>query len=258
MFAPTHLRAGRRDGLLLGAALLVLALLAWLTLWWWEASPYGRYLHHDAGGAGSASLPLAIEGVVFTLGWLVMIVAMMLPSSVPLVLTFRALVGRRRHPGRLVGLLLVGYLASWTAFGAAAWVADRGIHALVEGVPWLAAQPQLIIAATLLAAGLWQFSPLREACLDACRSPLGFVVDRWTGTAERRDAVRIGAAHGLFCIGCCWSLMLVMFGVGLGSFSVMLALGALTAIEKNLPQGRRLTRPLGVALVFAALYTVST
>ena len=109
MFAPTHLRSGRRDGVLLATSLLALAGLAWLTLWWWEQSPYGRYLHHDAAAAG---LPLLVEGAVFTLGWLVMIVAMMLPSSVPLVLTFRALVGRRRHPGRLVGLLLVGYLAS--------------------------------------------------------------------------------------------------------------------------------------------------
>jgi predicted metal-binding membrane protein len=255
MFAPTHLRAGRRDGLLLGTALLALAGLAWLTLWWWEASPYGRYLHHDAGAAG---LPLPIEGAIFTLGWLVMIVAMMLPSSVPLVLTFRSLVGRRRHPGLLVGILLIGYLASWTGFGAAAWLADRGIHALVATVPWLAAYPQLVMGVTLVAAGLWQFSPLRESCLDACRSPLGFVVDRWTGSAERRDALRIGVAHGLFCIGCCWSLMLVMFGVGLGSFSVMLVLGALTAIEKVVAGGRRLTRPIGVVLILAAVHTLAS
>jgi predicted metal-binding membrane protein len=116
-----------------------------------------------------------------------------------------------------------------------------------------------LVALALLAwLGLWQFSPLRDRCLDECRSPLGFVVNRWTGVAERSEALRMGLAHGVFCIGCCWSLMLVMFGVGLGSLSAMLALGSVTAIEKNLPGGRRLTRPLGVALVLAAVYAVAS
>ena len=182
-----------------------------------------------------------------------MIVAMMLPSSVPLVTTFALLVRRRRHPERLVVLLLVGYLLVWGAFGLAAWIADRGIHAAVDAVPWLAEHPQVIIATTLAVAGLWQFSPLRDRCLDECRSPLGFVMNRWRGTSERREALAMGVAHGAFCVGCCWSLMLVMFGVGLGSLSAMLALGAVTAIEKNAPIGRRIGRPLGVALILAGL-----
>jgi len=185
-------------------------------------------------------------------------VAMMLPSSVPLVLTFAALTGRRRQPGTLIGLLLGGYLAVWAAFGLAAWVLDRGIHAAFDASPWLQGHTQVIIGTTLLAAGLWQFSPLRDRCLDACRSPLGFVVNRWRGTSERRESFAMGLAHGAFCVGCCWSLMLVMFGVGLGSVAAMLTLGALTAIEKNLPWGRRLTRPLGFALIFVAIYSVAS
>jgi predicted metal-binding membrane protein len=187
-----------------------------------------------------------------------MIVAMMLPSSVPLVMTFAVLVRRRRRPGLLVALLLIGYLLVWGAFGVAAWVADRGVHAAVDALPWLAEHPQLIIATTLAAAGLWQFSPLRDRCLDECRSPLGFVMNRWRGTSERREAVAMGIAHGAFCVGCCWSLMLVMFGVGLGSLSAMLALGAVTAIEKNTPAGRRISRPLGAALVLAAVYAIAS
>ncbi len=118
--------------------------------------------------------------------------------------------------------------------------------------------PQLIIGATLLAAGLWQFSPLRDRCLDECRSPLGFVhqsLARDVGAA--RGARCIGIAHGAFCVGCCWSLMLVMFGVGLSSLSAMLVLGGLTAVEKNLPRGRRLRRPLGVVLDPRAVYAVA-
>ena len=252
MFTAGHLRAPRRDRAILGAALGALVFAAWLTLALWEGSPYGAYLHH-AGGAG----PLPLEAALFALGWVLMIVAMMLPSSVPLVVTFAALVRRRRHPGRLVALLLLGYLLVWGAFGLAAWIADRGIHAVVEATPWLAEHPQVIIAATLAVAGLWQFSPLRDRCLDECRSPLGFIVNRWRGVAERSESLRMGIAHGAFCVGCCWSLMLVMFGVGLASASAMLVLGALTAIEKNLPWGRRLTKPLGVLLVLAAVYAIA-
>lgn len=253
MFVPAHLRSLGRDRVILTGSLVAIAVAAWLALLAWEGSPYGEYLHHDIAGTS----PVLSAGL-FTVGWLLMIVAMMLPSSLPLVVMFTALVGRRRQPRWLVGLLLIGYLIVWTAFGFAAWIADRGVHAATETLPWLGEHPQLIMGATLLGAGLWQFSPLRDRCLDECRSPLGFVLNRWRGTAERREALLLGVAHGAFCVGCCWSLMLVMFGVGLGSLTAMLVLGGLTAIEKNLPSGRRLTRPLGIALVLAAVYVVAS
>jgi predicted metal-binding membrane protein len=252
MFLAPHLRDARRDRAILLGSLGALTVVAWTSLWLWEGSPYRAFLGH-AGGVG----PLPLEATLFSLGWVLMIIAMMLPSSVPLVLTFRALVGRRQRPGILVMLLLLGYLAIWTAFGLGAWLLDRGIHAAVDAVPWLAQHPQVIIGSTLLVAGLWQFSPIRDRCLDECRSPLGFVMNRWRGLAERREALAMGIAHGMFCIGCCWSLMLVMFGVGLGSATAMLLLGGLTAVEKNLPWGRRLTHPLGYVLVLAAVYSVA-
>jgi predicted metal-binding membrane protein len=252
MAAAIHVRQTSRDRVVLAAALVGIAVVAWASLWAWERSPYATYLGH-AGGAA----PLPTEAAMFTVGWLLMIIAMMLPSSIPLVITFRALVGRRRHPGRLVGLLLLGYLVVWTAFGLGAWFLDRGVHAVVASVPLLMAQPQLILASTLLVAGAWQFSPWRDRCLDACRSPLGFLVGRWRGRDERREALAMGIAHGAFCVGCCWSLMLVMFGVGLGSLAIMLVVGGLTAVEKNLPWGRRLSRPLGVGMIVASLAVVS-
>jgi predicted metal-binding membrane protein len=252
VFTTSHLRDARRDRAILAGSLVALAAVAWLSLAIWSASPWARYLHHDG-----VAVVQPVDAALFTVGWVVMIVAMMLPSSVPLVLVFAAVVGRRPAPGVLVGLLLAGYLAVWTGFGAAAWVLDRGIHAAVDAWPWLAAHPQLIMGTTLGIAGLWQFSPLRDRCLDECRSPFGFVVNRWRGTSIRRESFAMGVAHGAFCVGCCWSLMLVMFGVGLGSLTAMIGLGALTAIEKNLPWGRRLTRPLGVALVLAAVYAVA-
>lgn len=252
MFASSHLRDARRDRAILAGSLVALTAIAWLSLAAWEGSPYGHYLHHDAGTGA-----IGIRAGLFTIGWTLMIVAMMLPSSIPLTLTFAAIVGRRSHPGRLVGLLLAGYLAVWAGFGLGAWIVDRGIHTAADAVPWLAEYPQLIMGGTFLAAGLWQFSPLRDRCLDECRSPLGFVMNRWQGRAERRESFAMGVAHGAFCVGCCWSLMLVMFGVGLASVPAMLGLGALTAVERNLPRGRRLTRPLGVVLILAAVHAVA-
>ena len=252
MFTSEHLRHPRRDRAILAAALTGVAALAWISLAVWSASPWGRYLHHD-GGVG----PVPLEVGLFVAGWVLMIVAMMLPSSVPLVVIFAGVVRRRPQPAALVSLLLAGYLVVWSAFGAAAWLLDRGIHAAVDAWPWLAEHPQLIIATTLATAGLWQFSPLRDRCLDECRSPFGFVVNRWRARSVRRESFLMGVAHGAFCVGCCWSLMLVMFGVGLGSMTAMLVLGGLTAVEKNLPWGRQLTRPLGVVLIVAAVYAVA-
>jgi len=247
MFTPAHLRVPQRDRAILGGLLVGLAVAAWVALWWWETSPYAGYMGH-AGTVG----PLPLEASLFVVGWVLMIVAMMLPSSVPLVMTFGALVGRRPRPGRLVGLLLLGYLAVWGAFGLAAWVADRGIHAAVEALPWLAEHPQLIMGTTLLAAGLWQFSPLRERCLEACRSPLGFVVNRWRGTSPLRESFAMGVAHGAFCVGCCWALMFVMFAAGVASLVWMALLTAVMVHEKTRPEGRRLVPVTGLALLATA------
>jgi predicted metal-binding membrane protein len=107
----------------------------------------------------------------------------------------------------------------------------------------------VIGAAILLVAGAYQFTPLKHHCLDKCRSPLSFIMGHWRGQGESREALRLGAHHGLFCLGCCWSLMLLMFAVGVGNIAWMVALGAILAVEKNVSWGRRLSAPLGIALL---------
>ena len=213
-----------------------------------------RFLHHEAAAGAAAG---GADAALFVAGWAVMIVAMMLPTSIPLVVTFAALVRRRPHPARLIAGVLLGYLVMWSAFGVIAYVGDRGVHAAVDALPWLADHPQLIAGATLAIAGLWQFSSLKYRCLDECRSPLGFVMNRWRGVRPTSEAFRLGVAHGLFCIGCCWSMMLIMFGLGLGSLAWMLALGAVMAVEKNAPWGRRISRPLGFLLILAAVAAIA-
>ena len=100
--------------------------------------------------------------------------------------------------------------------------------------------------------GIYQFTPLKYRCLDECRSPLGFVMNHWRGRSERREAFMLGVRHGLFCVGCCWSLMLLMFAVGVGNIGWMLVLAAVMATEKNVSWGRRLSAPVGAVLLVSA------
>jgi predicted metal-binding membrane protein len=227
-------------------ALLGLSALAWVTLLVLGQSPYGRYLDHHSldqvRGGGSLTL-------VFVAGWLLMLVAMMLPTSWPLVIMFHKLVSRRPDRLRLTSLLLIGYLSIWVGFGMLVYLGDTALHAVVARSPWLADHVWALSAGALLLAGLYQFTPLKYHCLDKCRSPFSFITEHWRGRGEQGHAFLLGIHHGRFCLGCCWTLMLVMFAVGVGNLGWMLVLGALMAIEKNLPWGRRLSTPMGVVLL---------
>jgi predicted metal-binding membrane protein len=137
----------------------------------------------------------------------------------------------------------------WAGFGVAAHLADWVLHEVVEHTAWLEANASVIGASTLLLAGGFQFSRLKYRCLDKCRAPLSFVMEYWRGGDNRRNALLLGINHGLFCVGCCWALMLLMFAVGVGNIGWMLALGVVMGVEKNMPWGRKLSGPLGVALI---------
>jgi predicted metal-binding membrane protein len=149
----------------------------------------------------------------------------------------------------LLGLLGLGYLGVWAYFGLLAYLGDGLVHLAVAQVPFLANASNGIAAAILLVAGVYQFTPLKSLCLEKCRSPLSFLISGWSGRRPSRDALRLGIRHGLFCVGCCWTLMLLMFAVGGANLAWMLGLGAVMAAERVTRWGRRLTRPLGVALI---------
>ena len=228
-----------------------LIILAWLILWLWDRSPYGRYLSHgrlgEIGLDGAGSVFLAIT--LYLVGWTLMTVAMMLPTTLPLLDMFRRLTARRPERAQLVALVIAGYLGVWAAFGVAAHLADWGLHHVVDYSPWLEANAWVIGGGTLLLAGAFQFSRLKYRCLDKCRAPLSFITEYWRGRHDHRNALLLGINHGMFCVGCCWALMLLMFGVGVGNVGWMLALGAVMAVEKNMPWGRKLSAPLGLALL---------
>ena len=229
-----------------------LVVLAWLTLWLWEQSPYGRYLSHtELGPIGLDSDALSVLGQagLYILGWVLMTTAMMLPTTVPLLQIFRRLSGRHPDANLLLALVISGYLAVWLGFGVVAHLFDFGLHELYDRNAWLQANPWVFGAGPLLLAGAFQFSRLKYRCLDKCRSPLTFVMQYWRGTREQWHSFLLGAHHGVFCVGCCWALMLLMFAVSMGSVGWMLALACVMAIEKNLPWGRKLSAPLGITLL---------
>lgn len=237
--------SGRATFLWLIASLVSLA---WLTLWIWSRSPYGRYLDHGQL-AGNDSLLVLVA--LYLIGWTLMTVAMMLPTTLPLLEIFRRLTVRRQDRAQLRALVIAGYLGAWAGFGVAAHLADWMLHEIVERSSWLAANAWVIGAGTLLLAGAFQFSGLKYRCLDKCRAPLSFVMEYWRGRHDRRNALFLGIHHGIFCVGCCWALMLLMFGVGVGNIGWMLGLAAVMAVEKNVSWGGKLSTPLGLALLGA-------
>jgi len=238
-----------------------LILAAWAALGWLSSSPYGRYVEHGnylvpgafaalcrAVPQGDIVVPALLHGGV----WMLMIAAMMLPTTLPLLALFRQITRARGDGNRLSALVIGGFFVVWLAFGLLAHLADAAIDRVAARDAWFVAHGWLIGAAIVGGAGLFQFSALKYRCLEQCRTPFGFVVSRWHGRAPAREAFRLGIDHGVFCVGCCWALMLVMFVVGTGSIGWMLALAALTAGEKNLRDGARLRLPIGLGLLGVA------
>ena len=256
------MRAASRGSLFL-PLMAALTAASWLTLWVWGQSPYARYLDHgnwaEIGVAGSLCRALpgggtTLSALFFVGGWVMMLAAMMLPTTLPLLGIFRRLTAGRADRRQLMALVIVGYLAVWTVFGVIAHLADWAVLLLVRQSDWLVANGWAIAAIILAVAGLYQFSALKYRCLDKCRSPFGFVVEHWRGSREKWRSLLLGIRHGAFCVGCCWCLMLLMFVLGIGNVGWMLALGAVMAAEKNLPGGRRLAAPVGTGLLLAAIW----
>lgn len=240
------------------ALIAALSVLAWAALATWSAGPYARFLDHGRWtdlpllGALCSSLPGAdaVTSAVFHSGaWLLMIAAMMLPTVLPLLAVVQRVSAGRRDAGVVLALVVAGYAMAWSAFGVLAFGVDTLVRDTAGRSVWLAMHGPLLGAAVLGMAGAFQFSSLKHRCLDRCRSPFGFINQYWRGRHAALDGLRIGVMHGLFCVGCYWALMLVMFVVGMGNMAWMLLLAALMAAEKNLPQGRRMAAPVGFGLL---------
>jgi predicted metal-binding membrane protein len=229
-----------------GSAVSGAIVAAWALALVAQALGAGRGLHHDALIEGP--LPYWAAVGLFLLAWQVMIAAMMLPSSLPLIRLFAVASGGQPRPRAVMAAFLGGYALVWTAFGLLAFAGDTVVHAIVDRSPWLQGRPGLIAGAVLLAAGAFQFTGLKDRCLHRCRHPGAFLLRHY-----RRGAAAgfgLGRRHGVFCLGCCWALMLLMFAAGVASLWWMAALTALMVYEKTAPHGRA-SVPVSGALLLA-------
>jgi predicted metal-binding membrane protein len=252
-------RAAAEPNARLSLALIgVLIALAWLMLAGWSASPWRRWLDHGGWDdlSALAALCRAIPGgeraapaLAYALAWLLMIAAMMLPTTLPLLALFRRVVAGRPDAGRLLGAVAGGYSLAWLAFGVVAYVVDAAVREAAARSGFLVVHGWVVGAVVIAGAGAFQFSALKYRCLERCRTPFGFINSRWQGRRPLAESLRLGIDHGLFCVGCCWALMLVTFVVGMGNIGWMLVLAAAMAAEKNLRWGARLRTPLGLALL---------
>jgi predicted metal-binding membrane protein len=182
--------------------------------------------------------------------WWIMMVAMMLPSAAPMILLFATVNRRQRetgHPHVATSIFAVGYLAAWAGFSLVAMTLQWGFERTGILSPMLVGTNVIFGGVLLLAAGVYQLTPIKHACLRHCRSPLAFLTLHWQPGA--RGALRMGLAHGAFCVGCCWFLMGLLFFGGVMNLYWIVGLALFILLEKTVPAGHWLGYTTGVALL---------
>lgn len=215
-----------------------------------------------AGMAGMAGMDAATalaawswrEALLLFAMWAVMMVAMMLPSAAPMILLFSRVGASRSTHGRhgtSVLFFAAGYLTVWWAFSAVAAAVQWQLHSAAAMSPDMRAVSPLVGGAILIAAGIYQWLPIKESCLSHCRSPLGFLATSWR--EGKRGAVRMGLQHGMFCVGCCWLLMALLFVAGVMNLLWIAVLSAVVLVEKVVPRGALIARMAGVLLIAAGV-----
>jgi len=211
--------------------------------WWWSLR---MSVDMRAGGMPGMSMSTrsAMSATGFLVAWLAMMIAMMLPAMTPVVKLY-ALASAQRRVAPL-SYFVGGYLVVWLLLGVPAYFAWRALQIpLADGAQWVAR----LAGGSLVAAGIWQLTPLKEMCLRHCRSPMSFFL-RYGRRIERPlGASRMGATHGLFCIGCCWAMFVVLVAVGTMNIGWMLVVTALIATEKMFRHGARVATIAGVAFL---------
>lgn len=195
-------------------------------------------------------LSMGMGAPLFIGMWTVMMAAMMFPASAPMILTFSTLQARKREAGRPfvpVSVFVTSYLAVWAAFGVVAFAFAAGVDRAAESSGWLTMQWPRIAGALLVAAGVYQLTALKDVCLGKCRTPFDFLLHHWRD--GRAGAFVMGLQHGLYCLGCCWLLFVILIPLGVMNLAAMLTVTVLVFSEKVLPHARATARVAGVGLV---------
>jgi predicted metal-binding membrane protein len=248
----------RRDKPALLAAILAVAGLAWSYLVLSAAHMSMDGAAHAA--MGMSSVPWTAKTAVLTFAmWAVMMVAMMLPSAAPMVLTYAAVVGRvAPEQGRRssVAVFAAAYLLVWLGFSLGATLLQWSLESAAVLSSTTMVLGPLLGGGLLLVAGLYQFSPLKEFCLRKCQSPLTFIASNWR--PGRDGALQMGVRHGAYCVGCCWALMLLLFVGGVMNLLWVAAISAFVLVEKLIGPGTRIARWVsGTGLVGSGAYLIS-
>lgn len=257
----------RREHLLLLGALLALTAGAWLATLYQARTmdmSMGIVARDPSGDRAMDAMPgmtMAAESsgawrpselAVFLGIWAVMMTAMMLPAITPMLLLYRSVSGQRGTGGGALAptwIFAAGYLLVWTAIGGLAWVLIQLGSDLAGHVPGddRARWARIALGGTLVVAGAYQFTALKGACLRQCQSPLGFLMTHWR--PGPRGALRMGIAHGVYCVGCCWALFAVLVATGVMSIAWMLLLTLIVFVEKIVPLHPRLPQAIGGGFV---------
>jgi predicted metal-binding membrane protein len=240
----------RRERLITGACLAAMVILAWLYL------VHARTAMAGMDMPGMVMLDLSNWGLTNLLllfvMWTVMMVAMMVPSATPMILTFLTVNQRRKAEDRPfvpVAIFSFGYLAVWTAFSAIATCAEWGLHQAAMLSTTMTATNTALNGALLIAAGIFQWTPMKRACLKGCRSPLSFLMSEWREGAT--GAFIMGLRHGAYCVGCCWFLMALLFVAGVMNLLWVAIIALFVMAEKISPKGELLAHVAGIALIIA-------
>jgi len=258
LFDTKHEAVLRRDRLAVLTAVLLLIALAWsYVLWLSLAMPDASMQGMDMRAMAPAIRPWTPTDLLFgVLMWTVMMAGMMLPSVVPVILLY-VLVGRQAEalhkPLAATGWFIGGYLLAWVGFSLLAALLQAGLLQATLLTPQLASANDMLGGAILIAAGLYQWSPLKYKCLAKCRAPLFFIQRHGGFQREALPSLRLGLQHGLYCIGCCWALMLLLFVGGVMNLVWIAGLAAVVLLEKVLSDGRNVSRLVGAGLVIGGL-----
>jgi predicted metal-binding membrane protein len=192
-----------------------------------------------------------VEDFFFNLTmWAVMMVAMMTPSATPMILAFAGLNRRRNVNENASGkaiTFLAGYMIIWFSFSAIATLIQRGFHSIGTLSPEVIRVTPLIGAIILILAGIYQFTPLKYVCLSNCRTPMSFLATEWRDGIS--GALIMGLRHGLYCLGCCWTLMLLLFVTGVMNLLWVALIAGYVLIEKAIPAGQWVSRAFGLVMI---------
>jgi predicted metal-binding membrane protein len=192
----------------------------------------------------------------FLTTWVVMLAAMMFPSVAPMVVAYARIHRHRRKSGRhappgSTAVFVAGYLIAWTVFGLVAYVLYGAVASLFPDFLSPDGAGRYVASSVILAAAIYQLTPAKDVCLTKCRTPMDFILRRMRYGYV--GALRLGAEHGAWCVGCCWALMVALFALGVMSVGWMAVMGAFIAVEKMLPWKRLANRSVAVALAVIAL-----